>query len=92
MMSIARTASYLAIGTSILTILAVCIYLPNLWAKIQAINDQVRLDGSEFRVLVDDAWKDMMIARSHQAPRDPTAPRKKRQYGATCRKCSFSIM
>uniref|UniRef100_A0A915EQF6 Nematode cuticle collagen N-terminal domain-containing protein n=1 Tax=Ditylenchus dipsaci TaxID=166011 RepID=A0A915EQF6_9BILA len=64
----ARCAGLLAIGTSILALVSVFFYIPALVVKIGVINDQLKVDTDEFRVMADEAWSELINIKGVIAP------------------------
>ncbi len=86
-MSSGHFAAYSAIGTSVVSLLAVIVFVPAIFMKVVSVQEMLRLDGDEFRILADDAWKEIMVAKS--APGSAEKRHKRQQFGfgrAICRK------
>ncbi|ETN71670.1 nematode cuticle collagen domain protein, partial [Necator americanus] len=59
----ARNAGLLACAFSTGALLVCFFYVPALIMKIQNINDQLRVDSDEFRVIADMTWTELSKAR-----------------------------
>ncbi|KAK0396758.1 hypothetical protein QR680_001840 [Steinernema hermaphroditum] len=63
-MGSARTAGYIAVVTSIGALFATLLYIPSLVVKINDINEKLKVDSDQFRLLADEAWSELLKARS----------------------------
>ncbi|TMS36375.1 hypothetical protein L596_003554 [Steinernema carpocapsae] len=61
--SSARSAGCLAVVTSLAALLTSLFYIPSLIVKINDINQQLRIDSGEFRLLAEEAWSELLKAR-----------------------------
>ncbi|CAD5234143.1 unnamed protein product [Bursaphelenchus xylophilus] len=59
----AKSAGFLAVGSSLAALITVFIYLPALIMRIGEINAQLKVDTEEFRSIADEAWSDMLRAK-----------------------------
>jgi len=64
----AHTAGLLAVASSIGALTTVFLYMPMLVVKIGHINEQLRLDSEEFRAMADEAWGELISAKSSIPP------------------------
>ncbi|RCN24052.1 nematode cuticle collagen domain protein, partial [Ancylostoma caninum] len=65
----ARNAGLLACAFSTGALLVCLFYVPALVMKIQNINDQLRVDSDEFRVIADMTWMELSKTRISDAGR-----------------------
>ncbi|VDL82660.1 unnamed protein product [Nippostrongylus brasiliensis] len=65
----ARNAGLLACACSTGALFVCLFYMPALMMKIQQINDQLRIDSDEFRVMADLTWTELSKARVGGADR-----------------------
>jgi hypothetical protein len=61
-----RFASHSAIGLSITVVILCFGYLPIMWHKMASIQQTMRDNAEEFRIIETDAWMAMRIARKQQ--------------------------
>uniref|UniRef100_A0A7E4W4C0 Col_cuticle_N domain-containing protein n=1 Tax=Panagrellus redivivus TaxID=6233 RepID=A0A7E4W4C0_PANRE len=66
----ARVAGHVAVVASLGALLGVCIYIPALVVKISSINDKLKVDVDEFRIIADDAWHELISLRNTYPQRD----------------------
>lgn len=59
----ARNAGLVAMAASLGALLASFLYIPALVLKINQINEQLRVDSDEFKVIADAAWSELTQAR-----------------------------
>ncbi|KAE9548484.1 hypothetical protein FO519_008300 [Halicephalobus sp. NKZ332] len=64
-METARTAGYIAVATSLGALVTVFMYVPALIVKINGINDKLKVDSDEFRVMADEAWTELIVAKGN---------------------------
>uniref|UniRef100_A0A915N7V2 Uncharacterized protein n=1 Tax=Meloidogyne javanica TaxID=6303 RepID=A0A915N7V2_MELJA len=60
----ANNAGILAIISSICSIATLCLYMPILISKIVLINEQLRIDSEEFRILADSGWNKLQNVKA----------------------------
>ncbi|KJH46360.1 nematode cuticle collagen domain protein [Dictyocaulus viviparus] len=77
----ARSAGVVACVCSTAAFFSCLLYLPALLMKIQAINDQLRIDSDEFRVMADLTWNELKNARFGDVARS-----KRQNYGESPRR------
>uniref|UniRef100_A0AC34F2A6 Nematode cuticle collagen N-terminal domain-containing protein n=1 Tax=Panagrolaimus sp. ES5 TaxID=591445 RepID=A0AC34F2A6_9BILA len=63
-MQTARFAGFVAIACSIAALFTVFTYIPALSAKINGINEKLKLDASEFQLIADEAWIQMISIKT----------------------------
>lgn len=80
----ARCAAWTAIGLGTLSMALCIIFVPILWSKVSGIQNRMRMDLDEFKMMEEDIWTEVMDIRKN-VPR----PRLARQ-AAACGK--FSIL
>ena len=80
-METARVAGYVAVITSLGALVTVFMYVPALVVKINGINDkvgnfdfiliidfiffQLKVDSDEFRIIADEAWTELIVAKGN---------------------------
>uniref|UniRef100_A0A1I7Z2Y2 Col_cuticle_N domain-containing protein n=1 Tax=Steinernema glaseri TaxID=37863 RepID=A0A1I7Z2Y2_9BILA len=74
-MGSARTAGYIAVAASIGALFATLLYIPSLVVKINDINEQLKVDSDQFRLLAEEAWSELLKART------PNGRSRRQAYG-----------
>lgn len=82
-----RAVALTAVGASFTALFVMLLYVPALIVKVGEINDQVQTDSDEFKVMVDEAWSEMIRSRksnrAHLRPRRQSYEGVNKGYGSS---------